>query len=278
MKRTIVNVTVLAVALVAAGSVLAVEVTEDFSGDPGWEGVNNRPGDGLLSDFGYSATGNAGGAIGEGGGVISRSGTPPQSDGSQPPVAYYAADLGAQLTLDQPFQASGVASLTNNGNIFLGFFDSANPCFSSLCDGGGGRMQATAMGWLVDFASTYMVAGVPGGGWVISSGFPATPGGQFAWDMAYDPDAGANGQLTGNLGPITGVTIDISAGARSGGAVFDRFGLAGGTDNVLDPGSYPCCVGTGPLYIDDVTYTIPEPAALSVLACGGLLMLRRRRA
>ena len=273
MNRAILTVTALAVALLAAGSATAVDTFEDFTTDPGWEGVGNLPADGLGSDFGYSGgTNNAGGAVGEGGGTIIRSGTAPPGDGSQPPVAYYAANLGGQLTFDDAFSASGKASLTNNGNIFLGFFDSANACFSSLCNGGGGRMQTTAMGWLIDYAGTFMVVGTPPGGWQDSIGTGSTPSGQFDWSITYDPSAGPNGELSGTFAGLSAGSFDIGS-RRTGGAIFDRFGIAAGTDAVN-----ACCSGVGPLYIDDVTYTvIPEPAVFSMLACGGLLLLRRRR-
>jgi hypothetical protein len=84
-----------------AQSAELVQVREDFSADPGWEGSNNRieatnpPR--IKQDFGWSATKHAGGSGGEIGGKIWRSRT----------IAYYAMLL-------QPC-AAGMASLVVDG-------------------------------------------------------------------------------------------------------------------------------------------------------------------
>ena len=270
MRRASLMMTALAVGLMVTGSAWGVHTfqkMENFSSDPGWDATGNTPGDGLGQDFGFSNTNNAGAAAGEAGGIIGRTGT----SGSNPsaPVAYYAADLGGTIDFNHPFSASGRIFLqdqANTTNAFLGFFDSNNACFSSQCSG------PSVAGWLVDFASTYMVWDGPGGGsWEKSAGFPTTERGLLDWSFSYDPDAGTNGEISGTLGTIVVAPTDISAFVRGSGATFDRFGIAGGTDTNFG--------STGPAYIDDVTYTaIPEPAIAGLLACGGLMLFRRRRA
>jgi hypothetical protein len=273
MNRAMLTLAALAVGLMVTGSAWGVHTfqkMEDFSVDPGWEGVGNRPADGVNSqDYGFSNTNNAGGAAaGEAGGTIRRTGGQPPD----PPIAYYADDLNGFVDFDHAFSASGTAQLQNQAAGFLGFFNSTDPCFTSLCGNGSFGGQSVLAGWFLDFASVFMVYEGPGGGvWQSSASNSTTTGTDaFNWSIDYDPNAG-NGELSGTFGGFSIASVDIGAGIRASGATFDRFGIASATDT--DFGN------SGPFFIDDVEYTAtPEPAVLGILACGTLLMLRRRRA
>src|SRR5688500_19331293 len=100
-----------------AQSAELVQVREDFSADPGWEGMNNRieaenPPT-IKQDFGWSPTKHTGGSGGEIGGVAWRSRT----------IAYYAMPLGKPLTFKDKFSASGKITLMpteKTGGVYIG--------------------------------------------------------------------------------------------------------------------------------------------------------------
>ena len=103
------------------------QVHEDFSRDPGWEGVNNRiecsdcPT--ITQNFGWSPTSYCGAGKGEIGGTIWRSRTP----------AYYAMPIGRPLTFNDAFSAAGrivfrrigEGAVGETGAAYIGFFNSA---------------------------------------------------------------------------------------------------------------------------------------------------------
>src|SRR5688572_33398449 len=75
--------------------------TETFNVNPGWEGSNNRATDPgartIVQNFGFSATGNAGGPAGEIGGDITPAGE----------AAFYAKII-SPVSFNNPLSASGV--------------------------------------------------------------------------------------------------------------------------------------------------------------------------
>src|SRR5687768_13099821 len=96
------------------------QVQQDFSADPGWEGVNNR----IIAedpptktqDFGWSGTTHSTATPGEIGGTMWCSRTP----------AWYAMPLGRPLSYKDAFSASGrVAIRAIEGTAYIGFFYSA---------------------------------------------------------------------------------------------------------------------------------------------------------
>lgn len=99
-----------------------VQVQQDFSQDPRWEGFNNRNiGQNLpvkKQDFGWSATSHANqSGTGEIGGQI----VPSRHQ------AYYAMPIGKPLTFKDKFSASGKLAVTDlklRGVVYFGFFNS----------------------------------------------------------------------------------------------------------------------------------------------------------
>lgn len=97
-----------------------VEVYQDFSNDPGWEGFNNRveceDPPLITQNFGWGPTNRTGGGPGEIGGIIWRSTTP----------AYYAMPLGP-LSFKDKFSASGkiavIAPAEEGFGFYIGFFN-----------------------------------------------------------------------------------------------------------------------------------------------------------
>lgn len=97
-----------------------VTIHQDFSEDPGWEGVNNRvecrdcPS--VTQDFGWMPTSKTGGGSGEIGGTIWRSTTP----------AYYAMPVGP-FSFEEGFSASGKLAVyappQEGFGFYIGFFN-----------------------------------------------------------------------------------------------------------------------------------------------------------
>lgn len=166
----------LPVAACAARPGELTQIHEDFSSDPGWDGVNNRiecencPT--VVQDFGWSPTNHAGGKGGEIGGVVWRSTTP----------AWYAMPIGKPLSFKDSFSASGRLAVMppKMGGAYFGFFSSERQgwrSWSSLGVSLGNRCQA-------DYRTgTYKMGGcdslVP---------LPAD-GSRHTWSLSYNGDA-----------------------------------------------------------------------------------------
>src|SRR5688572_28368099 len=95
-----------------------MQVKQDFTNDPSWEGVGNRieasDPPTIRQDFGWRAGEKGGG--GEIGGLVSHSRTP----------AHYALPFGKPLTFNDAFSASGkirVMPGKTNGNGYIAFFN-----------------------------------------------------------------------------------------------------------------------------------------------------------
>lgn len=101
-----------------------VQVRQDFSSDPGWEGVDNRiVGTGcptIEQNFGWRPTNHTGGPTsGEIGGLFWDTRTP----------AWYGMKLDRPLTFNDAFSVSGRFSITTpweprHGGAYIGFFNS----------------------------------------------------------------------------------------------------------------------------------------------------------
>jgi hypothetical protein len=217
--------------------------TESFERDPGWEEVNNRTVpqavDRVTQDFGYSSTTFATDSKGEIGGTLWRAVQP----------AWYAEKITPR-TLDDKLSASGTFAITDRGagGVVFGWFNSIQS------EGTSRPLQALGL---------QIGAGKNGGVLHVrlhtaqnqSAGMLIQPAGQkkahdairndgtrYTWKLDYDPQAAeGKGRITftihSNLAtpdPLERETysIDLPAGYKKQGTVFDRFGMM----NLTKPG------------------------------------------
>jgi hypothetical protein len=231
---------------------------DDFSLDPGWEGVGNRRTYETADvrprfDFGYSPTRYAGGrAEGELGGLVFR------GDCREAGKLACYGDRLSPLTLDKPLRASGKVALrrgVSDSTTLLGFYHSkdsleVNPsqtsgwprCFLGVAVEGPSRE-----GFFVYPA--YRVGGDGEG----SAGGADRPriypdGRSRDWSLEYDPEAAdGRGRVVVALDGKS-ASVDLGPGCRKAGARFDRFGLV---TTWID--------GNGQrVYFDDLTYTCEQ--------------------
>jgi hypothetical protein len=232
-----------------AGWLLAAERVERFDKDPGWEGRNNRPAASatrtVRQDFGYSRTANAGGQVGEIGGLITAAAEP----------AYYAKRLPTR-TFNHPLSASGrLLCKSRQFHVLLGFFNAGtvnewrtpNSIVIRL-QGRGDIFYA-----YVEYASSRWRAGgdSPGGfatvrdaetGRLAPRGFAIGKG--YDWSLRYDPAGNqGGGAVTVTLGGETAI-CHLDAGHKADGAEFNRFGLLPVLKSADDGGE---------VWLDDVT-------------------------
>jgi hypothetical protein len=177
-----------------------VQVHQDFTSDPGWDGVNNRVvGENrplVTQDFGWSATSHCGGSEGEIGGTIFQSRTP----------AWYGMALNRPLSLRDELSASGriailpVPGSEASGAAYFGFLNSARQewrPWNSVAirisyEGGAALGAATGQhppeGESAMFVLDYMTAAWNGGG-AESDLFVPADGRPHTWRFLYDPGA-----------------------------------------------------------------------------------------
>jgi len=226
-------------------------VAEDFSTDPGREGVGNE---GVFTDcdieywhnFGYSPTARAGGMAGEIGGTIYR------TEETEPwNAAFYGAVVPGTLNLNSTLQATGRVAMvrgTSDSALLLGWFDSTKATHA----GSGGCWPTNFVGILLEgtsqlgwyFRGVYRNSvGAKGDGqpgpFIVPDGTP------HSWTCQYSPTAnGVNGSITVTLdGQVN--TLNLAAGAKTAGAIFDRFGLV-----TYQKGGHGL-----EAYFDDIQYT-----------------------
>jgi hypothetical protein len=163
-----------------------VQVHQDFSQDPGWEGINNRivacnlPA--VHQDFGWSRTDYLNAGPGEIGGTIYQSRTP----------AWYAMPFGRPLSLEDALSASGKIAVMPSGKdrlkgaAYIGFFNSARQGWrpwNSMA------MRITReYSQEVTFGIDSMSALWNGHGYETDIVVPAD-GKTHSWNFSYDPDA-----------------------------------------------------------------------------------------
>lgn len=200
---------------------------ENFTTDPGWQGMGNRRQVGcfqVVQDFGFSYTWNAGVGPGEIGGRISRTTTP----------AHYGKPISAR-SLEGELAASGRICLVDNGDggCFVGWFNSLRQ----------GWRPVNFLGFRLDGANVHLAYTT--GNWMaegLGTGLSLNPGVKHNWSISYDPGG------PGGLGTISFLldgelrTLDLLPGHRTAGASFDRFGLF----NLQEPGGYQV------VYLDDL--------------------------
>ncbi len=207
----------------------------DFGADPNWIGTGNHAKydpeeSGGAHNFGFSEKTNfAGGAPGEIGGILWRSGS----------YAYYADRIGP-LSLNDRLEASGKVILEvgpPDSGMYFGWFNSAekemSPAqagqFLGVKIGGPTRIghyfapaYATTQDKLPeqgDLEQPPTIAVERGTGPVL------VPRKVFEWKVVYDPSAnGGKGEIEVTLGDES-VKLPLKDGDKAKGAQFDRFGL-----------------------------------------------------
>jgi len=203
--------------------------TENFTADPGWDGVRNRYSTGcreVTQDFGYSRTRFAGGDLGEIGGRVARSTAP----------ALYADTITGRGLDDTLFASGRIVLLENaDGGVFVGWFNGARQ----------GWRPVNFVGFRLDEADVYLTyttgtSKAQG----LRTGVSLQLGRPYFWSLSYDPKGNA-GKGTIRLS-ISGTnsTLDLLPGHREEGALLNRFGLF----NLQEPGGYEI------VYLDDLSY------------------------
>lgn len=214
---------------------------QDFSRDPAWDASGNRltyqaKDVAGAHNFGFSLTNYAGGAAGEIGGTLWRSGK----------YAYYADRVGS-LSLDQRLEASGKVVLRGAGpdsDMFLGWFNSASndtsPAqagnFLGVHVGGPTRVGHYFHPSMTTASGTRAQA---------EAGPVLVPETVYNWSLVYDPEADdGRGTIRVALGNDS-VTLHLKPGIKAQGGRFDRFGLF--TSNIGGQ--------IVRIYLDDLRYT-----------------------
>lgn len=211
-------------------------VAENFSTNPGWEGVGNE---GIftdcdmeyLHDFGYCPTTRAGGSAGEMGGTIYR------SEFNQPEnAANCGAVVPGTLSLNNNLQATGRVAMVRGASdsaLLLGWFDSTKATNAGGAKGSEGLMPTNFVGILLEgpSATGWYFRGVyrNSTGMKDGTGFRGPiilpDGTQHRWTCTYSPTAnGGNGSVTVTLDGTVDI-LNLAAGVKTAGATFDRFGL-----------------------------------------------------
>ncbi len=156
-----------------------VQIREDFSADPGWDGWQNRVECGdcptITQDFGWSPTSHFGGKPGEIGGVIWKSTTP----------AWYAMPIGKPLSFKDSFSASGriVVMPPAPGDAYFGFFGAERPGWRMWSSLAFRLMDSKEGACMVDYKTGTCKSGLFDPGAVIPyDGKPHT------WSLNYDPE------------------------------------------------------------------------------------------
>ncbi len=218
----------------------------------GWrEFLSRTNSNGLVLDYGFSDTANAGGPNGEAGGSIIRTG-----------VRNYYADrtVGTKLTLNDYISASGnliIKQPATNATWHIAHFNSAD----TAANGGRNILGISIANGDTSIASPRLQAAL---GLANAGGNPTTEttgqGRLFlddltSWSYAYDPTAGptGDGQLIvtyTSFQTTFNVTIALTAAQRATGATFDSFGI-------LSRGSGGAVTNDQMIaYIDSLTYTV----------------------
>ena len=207
--------------------------TEEFGGDPGWLGENNRVEQDcrdVVQDFGYSGTGFAGGDPGEIGGTVARSVTPAYYGLVHPERDLYAG----RLAFDADVTYRG-----GSGEVYLGYFSSARqgwraaPFTGIRMEGGGSQATIEVSVTTGDFRSdgAFVDIVLPNDG----AGHRVT----FEW---LPEDNGGLGRLSAGVDG-TARSFDVQYDLRGAPSVIDRFGVM----NVQKPGA-----DTFEVYLDGI--------------------------
>jgi len=254
---------VCALAVFTANSVMAATESENFnSAAPAGWGGNLNVNAGLGTNFGYSATTNAGGTSGEAGGYFPRTQT----------AAYYGDVTIGALSSAVELHASGKISFENinsDNGIDLGWFDKndspAKMDFIGITVNNGNSLRASAR---------------PTGSGNSTNGgtefyLPNTVGAPRKWNFTIDYLPGTGSLSVAFLDP-NGVNPPRTAALVIPVGTYDlnAFGLTSSGQH----GSNVPTQGAN-LFIDDIIYTsgVPEPASALLLAVGAVVFTATRR-
>jgi hypothetical protein len=228
-----------------------------FGEDPEWDALNNRRTYESANtrpkfDFGWSPTRHAGGKMaGELGGLIFR------GDCREPARMACYGDKLEMLTLKKPLEARGkvaVLRAVSDSTASIGFYHATHSMRSNPSQKDGIPMDflginiegPSAEGFF--FYPAYRVHGEDGKalGWDGGKSPRIYPDRKVHdWFLRYDPQgANGNGQITVGLDDKT-CTLDLSAGDKTIGATFNRFGIC---TPWIDGNSVT-------VYFDDLSYT-----------------------
>ena len=222
---------------------------QDFSQDPGWEGVGNQVefiDDAQYggNDFGYSPTNFAGGEkSGEVGGRIW------QVHADQPHLKGFVGGDTGRLTLDDKLVARGKISFPMFGTdagMQFGWFNAAEQGWPTTNFVGAYLDSYSNVGRFI--SPQYGAASENGGTGPCQILF--VPDGRvYDYELVYDPEAAeGNGAVTLTLGGET-QTLELKPGTRKEGAIMNRFGLFNVQGN---NGKY------SEVYMDDIEYTVKK--------------------
>jgi hypothetical protein len=262
MRGSILVAALALASLVAGAARAAITKTQNFDTDPNWTGVGNLT---APNNYGYRASpsNQAGGANpGEAGGTFARRSTEDLYCDTAS-FADGAFNLSMPLTGSGKFDANNAANMNNAVLIGHRSKSTVNRSFIGLAVFESNVKRAT-MVRISAYAqfSDNAVAQSP------VDNVPYNSDYTFAY--AYSPWGGAtgNGQLSLTVTSVLAsynhtFTVDLSAANRAAGATFDAFGIGGSIINNTTE--------TGDVFIDDVTYTVPEPSA--ALGCVALTTL-----
>jgi hypothetical protein len=231
--------------------------TDDFSRDPGWEGLHNRRTYKTANirpqfDFGYSPTHYAGGrGRGELGGLVFR------GDCRMPDRLACYGDRLQTLTLRKSLKASGRVSLrrgVSDSTTLLGFYHSQDSM--TVSDSQASLLPRCFLGIAVEGPSRegFFFAPVCRGqsdarGLTGESGLPhiLPDGAPHEWEMEFLPDAGGAGRIRLRFDKQV-CALELSAEDLAGNVRFDRFGLI--TTWIDGNGQH--------IYFDDIHYTFAQ--------------------
>jgi len=217
-----------------AASMIPVQYFEAFNSDPSWEGVNNHAipvpcTRSITQDFRYCPPPShyaGGSAAGEIGGRIYRRF-----------IGGYYAKVIPEKTFNDTLSASGRFSVdagVNGSAAMWGWFNSTNRSGWRQPNTLAVRLDGNTPGWSVRFEyGTKNWHGVGTGNLAFGSPavdpHPWSAGQSYVWKLSYDPNGnGGNGQITFviSINTVTNTfTLNLNAGDKAAGAVFDRFGM-----------------------------------------------------
>lgn len=257
------------IAVVICGAAQAGFVFEDFTTDPGWVGVNNTVN---QNNYGYSGGTNfAGGAVGEAGGTTGRETAANSS-------VYRDIQNVTPHSLNQGLSASGSFIMQNPAGWDHGI------AVGHMNAGDGGDLVALVMSEPAGAFTQSRVRAVVQRDNGLNT-IAATPQLNVTRDVphtfsyTWNPFGGVTGQ------GILYLTIDgVTMSSEDTGGIFNLAERTGSTPfltynawGISVPG-VSFAASTVEVFIDNVSYSVPEPASAAAMGlCAVVIAGRRRR-